>query len=274
MLASLIGAGAGAGLGALGGWLDSRRTGGTDKGNALSTTDAQKQAINASLDKALAYQVSPDAMGVPGTRTATGEVQNNPILSQLFGQGGALERANAEEQNLASRGFSLQPQDFEAYGQGMGNIAREFDSAEGNLAQALANRGLSNSGVANQAFMSSQGNKLEQLGQLQRQIANDRMRSNMERLSQTRNFLSNMGSQAQGAIQDQFGRQQSGEQMQRDTLFNQARLGQSRLEAEQGQANEQLDQRLRTQEKPAWAQAASGGLAGAMSGARMGGALK
>ncbi len=120
-----------------------------------------------------------------GSRMATEQVQNNPILSQLFGKGGAMERTNAEEQRLASQGYKLQPEDYEAYGQASGNIAREYGAQEQNLAQSLADRGLASApnGAAAIQFTGLAGNKNEQLARAQTQIADARMNNTMNRIN-------------------------------------------------------------------------------------------
>lgn len=245
------------------GLLAGKKTAGKDASNYLGmdgelTTQAQNQ-----LKEFLKYQGSKDALDpLQSSRTATSEVANNDILKQLYGAGGTLSRTAAEEQELASRGFSLRPEDHEAYGQASDQIAREFGRSENNLAQALASRGLSQSPMAVQGFSGVQGNKMERLGQMQRQIANDRMKSNMERLGQTRNFLAQMGNQAGNEINSQYNRQLSSEN---------ARFGQEeaknaaafqRLMGAQNQANEQLKQRQATQEQSDWARTLSGGIDG------------
>lgn len=140
---------------------------------------------------------------VGGNALASQQVREDPLLSGLLGKGGSLENALAEEKNLSSRGYSLQPEDYEAYGQGQDQIARLFGQNEANLASALSDRGFggASSGVAASAFSGLQGNKNEQLAQMQRQIANDRMNNTMQRLQQTRAYtsqLGNMGLNAQG----------------------------------------------------------------------------
>lgn len=163
---------------------------------------------------------------ISGSRLATEQVQTSPLLAQLFGQGGALERANSEEQELASRGFSLQPEDHEAYGQASGNIARMFGQQENNLAQSLADRGLAQgaSGSAMAGFAGLQGNKNEQLAQSQMAIAQNRMQTNMARLNATRSYLSGLGNQAIGAVDDQYNRQLQGAQFNRQGTENAAQL--------------------------------------------------
>lgn len=223
----------------------------------LFNDPASQASANTSLQNALSYQGSNAALDpVQSSRTATSEVQNNGITGGLFGKGGQLSQAEGEATNLANRGYSLKPEDYEAYGQGSGNIAREFDSGENNLAQALSSRGLSTSGVANQAFMGSQGNKLEQLGQLQRQIANDRMNTNMQRLGQTRNFLTQLGQQGENAIQNQHGRQLGSEQQNFNEAMGKANQAENYLSQGQNQMNNQFAQNQATQ---------TGGLGGALS---------
>lgn len=158
-----------------------------------------------------------------GSRAAADQIRMNPILGQVYGKDGSFERAGAEEEELASRGFSLQPEDYEAYGQASGDIARLFGQQEQNLAQALANRGLSSadSGAALKGYAGLYGNKNEQLASAQRNIANDRMRMNLERLGQTRNYLSNLTGLGQQAIQDQFSRNMAGAQSRRGSMADQ-----------------------------------------------------
>jgi hypothetical protein len=157
-------------------------------------------------------QGSPETEGVRGTEIATEQVQKNPILGQLFGKDGTMSRTASEEQRLASQGFQLTPEDREAYGQASGDIARMFGQQEQDASKALARRGLGagGSGAAGAMFSGLSGNKNEMLAKTQMDIANQRMQNTMQRLGQTRSFLQNLGQQAGGAIQDQFGRQNMG----------------------------------------------------------------
>jgi hypothetical protein len=171
---------------------------------------------------------------VAGSSLASQQVIEDPLLAGLYGADSSMSRAVDQEKDLAARGFSLQPEDYEAYGQGSGNIARTFGKQEQSLANALASRGLAagNSGAAQQSFSGLMGNKFEQLGQLQRQIADDRVRSNMERLNQTRNYLTQtaqLGQQAQGQKFDQ-------NQVQTGQLQDQYGLDINKYQAEQGAA--------------------------------------
>lgn len=63
-----------------------------------------------------------------GSKLAQDQVQSDSLLSGLLGKGGSMDQALGEEKNLASRGYSLQPEDYEAYGQASGDIARLFGS--------------------------------------------------------------------------------------------------------------------------------------------------
>jgi hypothetical protein len=257
--------------GAASGFLGSKKTAGQDTGNNFNVSYDDLQKINGNLKDVLNYKGSEAATDpLQSSRIATQEVMNNPMLSQLFGKGGALERANSEEQSLASRGYSLQPEDHEAYGQASGDIARMFGQQEQSLAQALASRGQSSAGAAGRSFAGLQGNKMEQLAGLQRKIADDRMNMNMQRLGQTRNFLSQMGNQGQQAIQQQYGRQADSEDRNFGQMVSKVNAGESRLRDQAGQSNENLSQRMATQEVPGWAKAgmgfASGGTQGILAG--------
>lgn len=159
-----------------------------------------------------------------GSQFATDQVRNNPILGKLFGDKGELNNSINTEQNLQNRGFSLQPQDVEAYGQESGNIARLFGQSENNLAQSLASRGLGGapSGAAGAQFSGLNGNKNEQLAQAQMKIANDRMQNTMQRIGQQQQFISQLGQQAGNDINQQYERQLQGAQNYQGNLENAA----------------------------------------------------
>lgn len=192
---------------------------------------------------------------------------------QLSAIGKDLGNIRGEERDLATRGYSMQPEDWEAYGQVSGNIARESGLQEASLAQALASRGLSNSNMAGRAFAGSQGNKFEQLRQSQRQIAQDRMKTNMERLGQTRQFMNQLMGQQSGALgrQQQFGLQ--GSQAKDQFAESKANMGQKNLALMMNQANENLDQQ-RAVAPGSFLEAAGGGaIQGAMTGAQIGASI-
>lgn len=245
-------------------FLGTKKDSGRDAGNAFNLSGQDAEQAQGQLGQFLNYQGSSAALDpLQSSRIATQEVGNNDILGQLYGKGGALSRTNAEEQNLASRGFSLKPEDYEAYGQASDNIAREFGNQGNNLAQMLSDRGLSNSGSAATSFTGLQGNKMEQLGQMQRQIANDRMNTNLQRLGQTRNFLSSLGGQAQNAIEQQYGRQASSEAQNFGEQQAKNNAAYQRLSGVQNASNANLAQRAQTEQQQGWAGLAQGGLQGA-----------
>lgn len=236
-----------------------KKDSGRDAGNVLTLNQAQRDQAGDRLSDLLNYKGSAAANDpLESSRIATQEVQNNPILSKMFAQGGQLDRTDAEEQRLATQGFKLTPEDHEAYGQMSGQLARDFDQSEQSLAQALASRGMLSSGAANQSFGASQGNKFEQLAGLQRKIANDRMQNNMQRLGQTRQFLSQLNNQGQNAIQDQYGRQMGSEQNRFSQTLQQSNAGRNALQQEQNQANENLSQRMGSERQQGWASAVQG----------------
>lgn len=140
-----------------------------------------------------------------GGKAAAEQVQNNPLFASMFGKGGIQDQRIAEESNLASRGYSLKPEDYEAYGQASDNIARLFGNQENNISQMLASRGLAAgpSGAAGVAYSGLMGNKNEQLAQAQRQIANDRMKMNADRLASVRSSVNQGNQLAQSAWDSQ-----------------------------------------------------------------------
>lgn len=240
-------------------FLGGKKDSGRDAGNAFTTDAVTDEKIRGQLSKFLDFQSDPNVTGTGASDFATNQVMNNPMLGQLFGKGGTLERTGQEEKDLAGRGYSLKPEDYEAYGQMSDQMARQFGTQESSLANALAGRGLSFSGgAAGGGFSNIMGNKQEQIGQYARQIANDRMNMNMQRLGQTRNFLSNLANQGSQNIQSQWGRNLQGEQEK----FNQAGAKNAaafqRLSAQQDQSNENLQQRQQTEKQMPWAQALQG----------------
>lgn len=137
-------------------------------------------------------------------KAAASQVQDNSLLSGMFGKGGINDQRQAQESELASRGYSLQPEDYEAYGQASDNIARQYGGYENSLGQALASHGLSAGGGAPAvAYSGLQGNKLEQLGNQQRQIAQARMQTNLSRLTQAQSAVNQGASLANTALSNQ-----------------------------------------------------------------------
>lgn len=175
---------------------------------------------------------------IAASKLASEQVMNDPLSKGFFGEGGSQDRAFAEEKDLASRGFSLQPEDYEAYGQASGDITRMFGQQEQSLAQALADRGLAagSSGIAQQQFSGLQGNKAEQLGKMQMDIAQRRMQTNMQRLNDTRNYLTNLGGLGQQALQNQFGRNRTSVDAYLGNLHQMAGRDVQKYSAEQSMA--------------------------------------
>lgn len=218
-IGGLVGLGGGQGEYYQGGQLQNAGTtalkGYTDAQNSANVKAIMKdmQDGKISLSEAMARTSNPAEQAalasspIGSTLVASAQLRSDPLTRGQFGEGGSLSQALAQEKDLGSRGFSLQPEDYEAYGQASGNIARQFGQTENSLAQSLAARGLSqgNSGIAQAQFTGLQGNKNEQLGQMQRQIADDRMKSNLDRLNSTRSYLTQLGGlgqQALGGIRD------------------------------------------------------------------------
>lgn len=197
---------------------------------------------NAELNRALMQEMVYDPM--TGTKMATEQVQDNELLKGMFGKGGMQDRMLSEEQELASRGWSLKPEDYEAYGQASDETARMFGQEEASLANALASRGLAAapSGAAGVGYAGLAGNKYERLAGAQRKIADDRMKMNMERLNNVRNFSMQSNRLAQAAIQDQYGRNVQGVQGRQQVLKDSANAGQMA----QGQENVAFDQQQAT----------------------------
>lgn len=190
-----------------------------------SLKDALKTVENMQNQQAVLGQLASSP--IAGYNIAAQQVQQNPLMSGMFGQGGLQDQSIAKTQELMNRGYSLQPEDYEAYGQAQNQIARMFGAQENNLANALAMRGMGASSSAPGAaqFSGLYGNKAEQLGQMQQQIAQRRMDTNMQRLGQMQNFVSNMQAQANAAQQGAFNANMQGQQARQN--LNQAAAGQA-----------------------------------------------
>lgn len=137
---------------------------------------------------------------------ATKGVQNDALTKGLFGQGGLQEQLGKEGQDLASRGYSLQQPDYEAYGQASGDIARQFGQQEQDASKMLARRGLgaANSGAAGATFSGIAGNKNEMLARAQTDIAQKRMADTNNRLLQNRTLQSSLAGQGNQMAQQRF----------------------------------------------------------------------
>lgn len=220
---------------------------------------------DAEQDRFRAHEFATDPL--TGTKFATEQVQDNPLLSGVFGKGGMQERMLSEEQNLASRGWSMQPEDNEAYGQASDEIARLTAQEEGGIAQALASRGLAAapSGAAGVAYSGLQGNKFERLAASQRKIADDRMKMNRERLNDVRNLSLETTRMGEQAVGNQFERNRQGANDYQNTLQNAVKAAQIK----QQQADTEFQQREQTR-GPSFGEVL-GGVATAGLGAATGG---
>lgn len=195
---------------------------------------------------------------------ATKVLSGNIIQGGLFGPGGQLQQASQEATDLSGKGYSLQPEDYEAYGQGSGNIARMFGGQEQGIAEDMASRGLSNSGVAGKQFSNMYGNKQEQLAGLQTNIAQKRMEMNQKRLSDTRNYVTSLGGQAQNAINA------VGDSENRNVM-NDWNMRMGLMGAIQNQNNEAVGQRSATATASTGEQLSAGlGMASTIGGMAMG----
>lgn len=138
---------------------------------------------------------------------ATKGVQEGALTKDLFGTGGLQGQLAKEQQDLSSRGFSLQPQDYEAYGQTAGDVSRLFGQQNQAASAQLARRGLASgaSGAAGAQFSGLQGNKNEMLARAQTDIAQKRMADTHQRLQSTRAQMQSLATQGTGMANQQWG---------------------------------------------------------------------
>jgi hypothetical protein len=250
------------------------RTGGQNSPELQSILQQYSQggmSLSDALSKAGGIQGGTDRLAtdpLTGSLMAAQQVQSNPLTSGLFGKGGIQDQAqglfgkldsNLDESRNALMGrdqsYGLQDSDLKAYGQASNNIGRMFAGQEQNLAQSLADRGLgaAPSGAAGQSFSGLYGNKLEQLAGLQQQIAQNRIQtaqglaqarnqSDLQRQAANNGLIQNLGSQAQNALQDQYGRQVQGSENNYNQLAGTAGLNLNNQALQQNVANSQFSQ--------------------------------
>lgn len=216
------------------------------------TGNAEADRFSASLNNA-DYKKALDP--TTGSAMATDQVQNNPILGQLYGQGGQMGKDLSTQNDQTSRlnklqdqGFNLTPEDRSMYGQMSGDITRQFGQQGNQAAQGLAMRGLgaAPSGAAEATFSGLAGNQNEMLAKAQQNIMQQRHQNTMQQIGQQQQFIGNMmnhnaqmGGQAENAIQGQFGRNAEGIKQQQGALATAAGITNDRnklnLEGQQAQ---------------------------------------
>lgn len=243
-----MGAAIGGVVGGIGGLLGQQKEGSTNSGNLFTGNNNQYQGH---IDN-----IRNQAINASGTSYGDlqNQVSNGAGTSQLYGKGGSLGSAIGQLNNLNANP-GLTSQDQTAYGQASGQIANQFGAQNNSIAQAMADRGMSNSGAAGAAFSNSFGNQAEQLGHLQTQIAQNREQMNLQQSQSLQSFISNLGAQQNQAIG------QAGQQNQ-----NAFSNSMGYLNAAQGQSNNQLDQSQSTGHASSLSSAFSGAAGGAMSG--------
>jgi hypothetical protein len=246
---------------------------GQDAGNLF-------QALNTPAQEAARAYMTRDAQA--GSR----ELLADPVYGKLYSEGGDFDQlrgdigsARGEERRLQQRGFSRQPEDYEAYGQASGDIARESGLQEASLAQALANRGIGGSAAGGQSFMTHLGSKTERLAGMQRKIADDRMKTNLARLSETRQHMNNL----MGQRGNMLGQYEQGRAAKDRFAESKGTMGMNTLSASQAQENERMAQRQATKQNSGFNKlmqvgmtaggAALGGPGGAAAGSAAGGAI-
>lgn len=132
--------------------------------------------------------------------SAQDEITNGSLTSGLFGQGGVQSQLQNEGNELASKGYQLNDQDREAYGQASGDISRQFGQQEQDASKMLARRGLGGgaSGAAGATFSGLAGSKNEMLAKAQTDIAQKRMQDTTQRLQANRSMQQSLGMEGQG----------------------------------------------------------------------------
>lgn len=252
-----------------------------------SYTDRTKKLGYSKIDPTAALE-----MAATDPRSAARFAQDQLSGLEPYKQGmESLNRASSLEEQLMNerisdreamtgRGaeFQLQPDDYQAYGEASGDIARMFGSQEQSLAESLASRGLASapSGTAQAQFSGLMGNKFEQLGKLQHQIAQDRINKASQmaqaraditarNLAQTQGQIQRLSGQGLDAILNQQAGGRDASALRSDQEAQAAETEMKRQQMLQNQVNTQFDQ----------TQATTGpgfmGIAGQLGGSVLGG---
>jgi hypothetical protein len=157
-----------------------------------------------------------------GSLFAAKQVQSDPILGGLFGQGGQLQNSENQLNTLENQGFNLTQGDNTLYGQEAGQIANQFANQGNQAASDLANRGMSASGAAGAAFSGIAGNQNQMLANAQLAIGQQRFTNVQNQIAQQSQIMENLGQQGQTAINNAYARNSSGAQNQKAGLENAA----------------------------------------------------
>jgi hypothetical protein len=200
-------------------------------------------------------------------------LMNDEMTKGLFGKGGLQDQSQADyskQSNIAQGKEKLGEDDMGLYGQLSGNIARQFGSQEQGLAQALADRGLASapSGVAAQQFSGLYGNKMEQLAQAQRAVAQQRVDNAMQNAQRLGNMSMQLGQLGQGAMSNMYNRNLAGRQQNMAERASAAGQSLAQQQAQQQALNTQFEQQQATK-GPSFGDVL-GGIGGGILGAATG----
>ncbi len=265
-MGSAISAASGPISGLIGGAFANQKEGATDAGNAYSGTYGALGGNN--MATSLMQNAIHDQTTVDPSGDNSASIMNNPLMSGTYGKGGIQDQTVAQESQQANQPWALTDEDKSAYGQESGNIARQFGQSDQSMSQALSDRGLSNSGVAGAAFSGAQGNKNEQLAGLQHQIADARMKTNLQRLGQTQQFLGQLNSQANQDMNSQSSREIDRANQRNSVITGRANMMNGLQGRMQDQNNEALSQQQQTAHGSTLGNMAGGFAQGAMAGSK------
>ena len=173
--------------------------------------------------------------------------QNAEYGKQVGQLGDIFNRANAQEQNMSSRPYGLEDRDNTAFTQSAGNLARMFGASDNQMSQQLQNRGLSNSGSANRGMMTSLGSKNEQLGKLMTSIADQSWGRQQQQLNAQRDWLGQIQGQRAGVTGQQGNYQLAGIGQKNAQAAQQGQMGMQGLNDINAQNNENMSQRMATE---------------------------
>lgn len=231
------------------------------------------------------------AQSTPGAseRMQKDYLKSDPQMSKLFGRKGLTDQLSGESRyladearNLRETGFGLQEDDRTAFGQAAGDITRQYGQQESNIANALAQRGLSGSGAAIASFAGLQGNKMEQLAKAQKNIADaryernlQRLQENLSRINAARTQLQNLGGMSQDIAQQRINQGYQDMAAKQQMYMTPWMLKNDLWAKQQDQANKAFQQQQDTKSKGLLGSAVSaiGGAATGGFGAAIGGSL-
>jgi len=187
------------------------------------------------------FATNPLAAG----RFAQEQTGQGPLTGQLFGADDSVMSRNIAGLREAEEGMNrYDPTEAAEYGRARADITRGAGQQEQALAQAMAQRGMTQSGAAGAAFTGAMGNKFEQLSNTEAMLRDKTLSARRDNRNQLQNYQTQLMAHQQAAINSQLGSQFKGREASEGARAQ--RMGEMQaggeLELARNEAGEELTQ--------------------------------